>query len=111
MTSRSRVLRCDGAAASGGGSSRARGRLPRTTIGPTDWSAEIGSDRPATDTGVGEAAPGPGCTAADGVCAEAAAGRSEEHTSELQSRGHLVCRHLLEKKKQQRINIGSSQTT
>src|SRR5437660_2100058 len=28
--------------------------------------------------------------------------RSEEHTSELQSRGQLVCRHLLEKK-----NIGS----
>src|SRR5690625_5633181 len=25
--------------------------------------------------------------------------RSEEHTSELQSRGHLVCRPLLEKKK------------
>src|SRR6266702_1748833 len=28
-----------------------------------------------------------------------ATGRSEEHTSELQSRGHLVCRLLLEKKK------------
>src|SRR5690625_6754805 len=27
--------------------------------------------------------------------------RSEEHTSELQSRGHLVCRLLLEKKKKQ----------
>src|SRR5439155_15638730 len=30
-----------------------------------------------------------------------AAERSEEHTSELQSRGHLVCRLLLEKKKKQ----------
>src|SRR2546429_6169065 len=29
-------------------------------------------------------------------------GRSEEHTSELQSRLHLVCRLLLEKKKQLR---------
>src|SRR5437660_1580404 len=29
----------------------------------------------------------------------ARATRSEEHTSELQSRGHLVCRLLLEKKK------------
>src|SRR5207253_11453615 len=29
----------------------------------------------------------------------AEAKRSEEHTSELQSRGHLVCRLLLEKKK------------
>src|SRR5690625_1792914 len=28
--------------------------------------------------------------------------RSEEHTSELQSRGHLVCRLLLEKKKRKR---------
>src|SRR5690625_5830706 len=27
--------------------------------------------------------------------------RSEEHTSELQSRGHLVCRLLLEEKKQE----------
>src|SRR5439155_8786760 len=28
--------------------------------------------------------------------------RSEEHTSELQSRGHLVCRLLLEKKKKKK---------
>src|SRR5690625_5332118 len=35
---------------------------------------------------------GLGAEAADPV-------RSEEHTSELQSRGHLVCRLLLEKKK------------
>src|SRR5690625_6089077 len=28
--------------------------------------------------------------------------RSEEHTSELQSRGHIVCRLLLEKKKRSR---------
>src|SRR5690554_7412712 len=31
--------------------------------------------------------------------------RSEEHTSELQSRPHLVCRLLLEKKKQNRMSI------
>src|SRR5205809_5060445 len=30
--------------------------------------------------------------------------RSEEHTSELQSRLHLVCRLLLEKKKKNRVN-------
>src|SRR5690625_6510473 len=29
--------------------------------------------------------------------------RSEEHTSELQSRGHLVCRLLLEKKKNKKL--------
>src|SRR5690625_7084728 len=33
------------------------------------------------------------------VVVSAGNSRSEEHTSELQSRGHLVCRLLLEKKK------------
>src|SRR5437870_10586287 len=32
------------------------------------------------------------------VCGSRNSERSEEHTSELQSRGHLVCRLLLEKK-------------
>src|SRR5690625_6326492 len=36
--------------------------------------------------------------------------RSEEHTSELQSRGHLVCRLLLEKKKK-KICETSKRTT
>src|SRR5439155_6763879 len=40
--------------------------------------------------------------------------RSEEHTSELQSRGHLVCRLLLEKKKivkdKQRNNVHEDAT-
>src|SRR5436305_2209667 len=31
--------------------------------------------------------------------------RSEEHTSELQSRPHLVCRLLLEKKKKKKIKV------
>src|SRR6185436_21107814 len=31
--------------------------------------------------------------------------RSEEHTSELQSPDHLVCRHLLEKKKTNHIYL------
>src|SRR2546422_8508932 len=35
-------------------------------------------------------------------CCQAARSRSEEHTSELQSRLHLVCRLLLEKKKKDR---------
>src|SRR3712207_8125458 len=34
-----------------------------------------------------------------------AAGRSEEHTSELQSRQYLVCRLLLEKKKKTHTKI------
>src|SRR5215510_16418145 len=38
-------------------------------------------------------------TAATPPAAANCTDRSEEHTSELQSRGHLVCRLLLEKKK------------
>src|SRR2546429_3711887 len=41
---------------------------------------------------------------------QSASGRSEEHTSELQSRLHLVCRLLLEKKKNNsNRKIGCSQ--
>src|SRR3712207_7407271 len=40
------------------------------------------------------------------VAAEARRSRSEEHTSELQSRQYLVCRLLLEKKKKLRIQSG-----
>src|SRR2546429_6900374 len=36
------------------------------------------------------------------------AGRSEEHTSELQSRLHLVCRLLLEKKKKYAAGLSLS---
>src|SRR3989449_5281421 len=38
-----------------------------------------------------------------GMRGPARAARSEEHTSELQSRLHLVCRLLLEKKKKNKI--------
>src|SRR3712207_7671183 len=37
-------------------------------------------------------------------CSTAILGRSEEHTSELQSRQYLVCRLLLEKKKKLRLH-------
>src|SRR3712207_8285464 len=40
-----------------------------------------------------------------GVLARAAGVRSEEHTSELQSRQYLVCRLLLEKKKNTRLTF------
>src|SRR5438309_2483176 len=36
--------------------------------------------------------------------------RSEEHTSELQSQFHLVCRLLLEKKKKKKHNKNSEKT-
>src|SRR2546422_3534585 len=44
-------------------------------------------------------------TVAVGNRAVGGAGRSEEHTSELQSRLHLVCRLLLEKKKKKNEHI------
>src|SRR5690554_7737406 len=37
-------------------------------------------------------------------------GRSEEHTSELQSRPHLVCRLLLEKKKKKKKQANKHHT-
>src|SRR5690625_5760954 len=37
--------------------------------------------------------------------------RSEEHTSELQSRGHLVCRLLLEKKNKQKKDSNKEEET
>src|SRR5207253_1051583 len=50
---------------------------------------------------IGDIAPG---ATVSGYPARTHRERSEEHTSELQSRGHLVCRLLLEKKKQNRID-------
>src|SRR5690625_5419879 len=57
-----------------------------------------GSVRPATRSRPSRARPDwrPRSSAAVRVVTRA---KSEEHTSELQSRGHLVCRLLLEKKK------------
>src|SRR3712207_6908637 len=38
-------------------------------------------------------------------------GRSEEHTSELQSRQYLVCRLLLEKKKKKQLDTNTPSNT
>src|SRR2546422_8506308 len=46
-----------------------------------------------------------------GARREVIAQRSEEHTSELQSRLHLVCRLLLEKKKKKNETKHNSTTT
>src|SRR5690625_5721017 len=45
------------------------------------------------------AKPWPNWEALETASSSSSGMRSEEHTSELQSRGHLVCRLLLEKKK------------
>src|SRR5438876_5036003 len=48
---------------------------------------------------------GGGCAPAGATAGPHAGARSEEHTSELQSPVHLVCRLLLEKKKIQTAGI------
>src|SRR2546422_6021326 len=57
------------------------------------------------------AAGGPYADADVSVRFKPISGRSEEHTSELQSRLHLVCRLLLEKKKKTRIRSSTSRNT
>src|SRR5438477_7177880 len=57
----------------------------------------------------GRCRPQPACAPARGPeCGtERRRGRSEEHTSELQSHVNLVCRLLLEKKKEQKVTTWS----
>src|SRR5439155_12766291 len=80
---------------------------------PTRRSSDLWSwqNKARQPSGNGSAAVKPQLAQADCIsslwlicCAMAAKPieRSEEHTSELQSRGHLVCRLLLEKKKRRR---------
>src|SRR5690348_17953714 len=73
-------------------SRRAAGTWPR-------WSSSKATERIVA---VGSALPWPAMSGADpctGSNIDGYAPRSEEHTSELQSPVHLVCRLLLEKKK------------
>src|SRR3989449_6334502 len=60
-----------------------------------DWSSDVCSSDLSSAT---TAKPSP-CSSARAASIAALSARSEEHTSELQSRLHLVCRLLLEKKK------------
>src|SRR5256886_9058013 len=52
-------------------------------------------------------APGPATLRGPGALASSlpGSGRSEEHTSELQSQSNLVCRLLLEKKKKTKLSV------
>src|SRR2546421_5561448 len=78
-------------------------RPPRSTLFPYTTlfrsSIAAGAHRPASATGASIAARAAAATGA-GVAAAHGRRRSEEHTSELQSRSDLVCRLLLEKKNQ-----------
>src|SRR5690606_42148294 len=67
--------------------------VARDREGVADAAVALVADRPD----VGQFVQRPGHAAADGVARGVL--RSEEHTSELQSRENLVCRLLLEKKK------------
>src|SRR5947209_12544567 len=73
-------------------------RPPRSTLFPYTTLFRSACSRRATAAF---------CSASACACfarAEAEQKRSEEHTSELQSRQYLVCRLLLEKKNKQRGN-------
>src|SRR3712207_7282383 len=80
-------------------------RPPRSTLFP--YTTLFRSPRPCAAPRTSTASPGgrPTCRrTAAGCCSRpgrsgSTSGRSEEHTSELQSRQYLVCRLLLEKKK------------
>src|SRR3712207_8612753 len=92
-------------------------RPPRSTLFPytTLFRSATASRRSCWPTRRGSSSPGgrerdlltplhaPGTTRTSDLCLRRAApyplSRSEEHTSELQSRPYLVCRLLLEKKK------------
>src|SRR3712207_8409497 len=90
-------------------------RPPRSTLFPyttlfrssqTLLTASVLGRGPGPTTAASASDGRSGCCSAFGLPPPAAfaafsLGRSEEHTSELQSRQYLVCRLLLEKKKKQ----------
>src|SRR2546430_7574129 len=71
-----------------------------------DWSSDVcSSDLRGFDKGLATRLPKTDCSYAHTVGTDIfREGRSEEHTSELQSQSNLVCRLLLEKKKRKHIN-------
>src|SRR2546422_8611021 len=93
-------------------------RPPRSTLFPTRRSSDLVPERragvarlaPPGGDGPPPGRPGPhgvrggqmhGVALPGATHAMGSRARSEEHTSELQSRLHLVCRLLLEKKKKE----------
>src|SRR5690606_40492345 len=72
--------------------------FPYTTLFRSRPSAGLCSPNKACSSSAGE------CSRQDSDTSGRAGTRSEEHTSELQSRENLVCRLLLEKKKKKMPN-------
>src|SRR2546422_3136628 len=75
-------------------------RPPRSTLFPYTTLFRSRRRRPARASRRG----GAGAALRGAAQQGGAAPRSEEHTSELQSRLHLVCRLLLEKKKKETVS-------
>src|SRR5689334_23726278 len=97
-------------------------RPPRSTLFPYTTlfrsrvkAAPCGAAGPVSVPGSALAArpphAGPPARFADQLGSRRAGVRSEEHTSELQSQFHLVCRLLLEKKKKKKQTNVSTQKT
>src|SRR2546422_7195201 len=84
-------------------------RPPRSTLFPYTTLFRSGEIEPHVGGVAALHVPQEGIADYPKVCAVLATkvseqGRSEEHTSELQSRLHLVCRLLLEKKKKKKTS-------
>src|SRR5205809_2846268 len=77
---------------------RSRGSAP-TTLGPTVGHRAREDPKPRTPRSL---------SGSSSVSTSSSCGRSEEHTSELQSRLHLVCRLLLEKKKKKTSRVNTT---
>src|SRR2546425_9694706 len=84
-------------------------RPPRSTLFPyTTLFRSVTSRIPAPSRSASSRSPPPptatgGTSGSSTTSRTALASRSEEHTSELQSLAYLVCRLLLEKKKNERL--------
>src|SRR5689334_24268190 len=90
-------------------------RPPRSTLFP--YTTLFRSLEPAGAGGRGDLTTDPagadhdhGPAPPEPLAQRVAVGRSEEHTSELQSQFHLVCRLLLEKKKKKKKKQNQHQT-
>src|SRR3989442_8661426 len=87
-------------------------RPPRSTLFPYTTLFRSGAGKAGQrwhGRGVSGRGPRPRAEGGSEVCDAWEYHRSEEHTSELQSRPHLVCRLLLEKKK--KYNSGRRTTS
>src|SRR2546422_6159609 len=88
-------------------------RPPRSTLFPYTTLFRSRSAPPRRPAGSGRRrSSGARCSASpSGSRRNRASPRSEEHTSELQSRLHLVCRLLLEKKKKKLVPVSHGLTS